>query len=230
MKAGLSIAFALLQLAVVNAGVIPRQITPMAVFNSGPLRPGSDFGLNGDELWVNFKTPTNCDHAELHWAVGNAWAKTPILPEAEPELHASDNTKYWRMRGNVTDGTQFYIKATCDGKDIYAPGNGANFPMPLKFVVPNIIARDYGLNGNHLYGEFLIPYNCDPVNIFWAKGTEFQDAPVAAELRFPAIESYYAIWGVEAETPGATQFYIKASCDGKELISPGNFVNYQLKA
>ncbi|KAJ6263204.1 hypothetical protein Dda_1765 [Drechslerella dactyloides] len=218
MKSGFSTAFALLPLTIVNAGLIPRQITSGT--STVQLQPGYNFGTNGDALWASFHTPATCDSVELHWAVGNAWATATIVPEGKPEA------------SNAPGATQFYIKASCNGKDVYAPGNGANYPVPPKPepVIPKIIAQNYGINGNHLYGEFFVPYNCKSVNIFWAKGTEFQDAPVAAELRSPARESYYATWGVEAETPGATQFYIKATCDGKELVSPGNFVNYQLPA
>ncbi|KAF3904679.1 hypothetical protein ABW21_db0208170 [Orbilia brochopaga] len=237
MKSAFAAAFVLLPLAVVNAGVIPRQtavswISTTDGVESAGLTPGYNYGMNGDLLWVNFHTIAGCGPVEVHWAVENAWAKTPMVAEKPTEPKTSDGGSYWLLTGNATSATQFFVKATCGGKEVYAPGNGQNYqiPPPPAPIVPKIIGESYGINGNHLWGEFRVPYNCEAVNIFWAKGSEFQETPVAAELRSPAIESYYATWGVEAETPGATQFYIKATCGDKELISPGNFVNYQLKA
>ncbi|KAK6337693.1 hypothetical protein TWF696_001178 [Orbilia brochopaga] len=89
-------------------------------------------------------------------------------------------------------------------------------------------ATSFKLDGDTLHGEIDTPEGSEKVEIFWAKGDSWQQAPIIARRGWFNKFQHISYWSFSAETPGATQFYVKASYAGRDIYAPGNFVNYQL--
>ncbi|KAK6525306.1 hypothetical protein TWF694_005451 [Orbilia ellipsospora] len=89
-------------------------------------------------------------------------------------------------------------------------------------------ATNYGAYDGKISGEIETPEGCENVQVFWAAGDAWQKTPIPTESRWFNKFRHVSYWAFSSPAPGATQFYLKATCAGKDIYAPGNFVNYQL--
>ncbi|KAF3921196.1 hypothetical protein ABW21_db0203295 [Orbilia brochopaga] len=116
----LSICTAALSMVAVNASLLPRQTD--AKFKA------TSFALDNNTLHGEIDTPEGSENVQIFWAKGDSWQQSPITAR-RGWFNKFQHISYWSFSGEAPGATQFYVKASYSGRDLYAPGNFVNYQL-----------------------------------------------------------------------------------------------------